>query len=276
MYNERKVSIVITSYNRGFLLDRAIKSVIEQTYKNIEITVVDDHSTDQNTIDVLNHYSDKELFPFINVIILKSNMGANYCRNIGIENSSGYYYTGLDDDDYFSPDRINFLINHYEEKYAFICTNYFLLNGEEIKKRFLFSKKLNEDSLYKVNYAGNQVFTTIDKIKNVHGFDVKLKRLQDQDMWIRLLQKYKIAKRFSETNYLMDVSHDFKRITKSINVFRSYFSLYKKHKFQMSHSSRNYSFLRLYYLRNNHIPVKYIFLSPILFFKIKIKGFLKK
>ncbi|QSI20399.1 glycosyltransferase [Proteus mirabilis] len=276
MNNFKKVSIVITSFNRGVLLERAIESAISQTYQNIEIIIVDDCSSDTKTIEILKKFDNKNKYSNIKIFILEKNKGANYCRNVGINKSTGYFYTGLDDDDYFSKDRVQFLIDNYHDKYGFICTNYLLVNGKKNKKRFIGPKTLKKNSLFKINNAGNQIFTTIDKIKSVNCFDTNLKRLQDQDMWIRLLKKYKIAKRFNKANYIMDIDHCFNRITKNNNEFQSYYTLYRKHKSEMDLSSRRYNMLRLIYLKKSKIPFKYFSLSPIYFFKITLKTKLKR
>lgn len=94
MHSE-KVSIVITTRNRSSYLKRAIQSVFDQNYENIEVIVVDDASTDGTQ-------SIAELFG--NQIIYVKNqeqMGANASRNIGLANASGSYVSFLDDDDYY-------------------------------------------------------------------------------------------------------------------------------------------------------------------------------
>ncbi|HBV76743.1 MAG TPA: glucuronosyltransferase [Vibrio sp.] len=226
------VSVVITSYNRGPLLKRAVNSVLNQTYKNLEIIIVDDNSKDKETINILTELN--RISPKIRVIINKENKGANYCRNLGINASMGYYYTGLDDDDYFLPHRIELFINKYNDKYAFVCDNYWIINNGIKKKRFYSKCKLSVKSLEYENKAGNQIFTTVSKIKESGLFDENLKRLQDHDMWFRMMLKYKVAVRLNSCTYVMDISHDGYRITKSIKNIEAYESFFYKHKQNIS------------------------------------------
>ncbi len=102
--NEELISIVIPTYKRPKELDRAIKSVINQTYKNLEIIVIDDNckfpDVRQETENVISKYS--------NVIYIKNseNLGGSGARNVGINIAKGDYIAFLDDDDEFLPDKI--------------------------------------------------------------------------------------------------------------------------------------------------------------------------
>lgn len=95
------ISIYIPTHNRIELLKKAINSVLEQTYTNWELIVVNDASTD-NTEEYLKKISssDSRIRYFTN----ETPKGACYSRNIAIKNSSGKYITGLDDDDVFTKD----------------------------------------------------------------------------------------------------------------------------------------------------------------------------
>lgn len=98
-----KVSVIIPTYGRPDNLKRAIDSVIEQTYKNIEIIVIDDNGINSKkgheTSTLVRHY------PHIIYIKLEKNSGGGMARNKGIERASGDYITFLDDDDYYYPEK---------------------------------------------------------------------------------------------------------------------------------------------------------------------------
>jgi len=89
-----KVSVIIPTHNRKEYLRAAIESVLAQTYKNIEIIVVDDGSTD-GTIEVANAYSNKIRY------FLQENLGASVARNFGVSKAAGNFIAFLDDDDLF-------------------------------------------------------------------------------------------------------------------------------------------------------------------------------
>lgn len=95
------ISIIMPAYNRGYIIERAIQSVLEQTYQNWELIIVDDASAD-NTLDVVKKYISSKVLYFTN----QCNKGANASRNYGIEKSKGKWITFLDSDNYWPVDRL--------------------------------------------------------------------------------------------------------------------------------------------------------------------------
>ena len=105
------VSIYIPTKNRLKLLKRAINSVRAQTYPNTEIIIVDDGSTD-GTKEYL-----KTLEKESNIVVIyrDKSYGATDARNLAIKKSKGDFLTGLDDDDFILPDRIEYFVNFWEK-----------------------------------------------------------------------------------------------------------------------------------------------------------------
>lgn len=105
--NKKLVSIVIPTYKRAEMLDRAINSCLNQTYKEIEIIVVDDNNPNSeeraSTSLKMKKYKDNKKIKYIKN---KKNMGGAESRNVGIKNSCGEYIAFLDDDDYFYEEKI--------------------------------------------------------------------------------------------------------------------------------------------------------------------------
>ena len=99
IHNAQKVSIIVTTYNSAAFIENCIDSLLNQSIKNIEIIVVDDASND-NTVDILKKYLT------IRVIKLSENNGTYHARNIGIEQSTGYFVTFQDSDDWSHPERL--------------------------------------------------------------------------------------------------------------------------------------------------------------------------
>jgi len=95
------ISIVMPTYNREAYLAEAIGSVLSQTYKDWELIIVDDGSTD-DTSTLINHYKDKR----IRYLPLDRNRGIAYARNYGIKNAKGEYIAVMDSDDLMSPNRL--------------------------------------------------------------------------------------------------------------------------------------------------------------------------
>ena len=101
------VSIIITNYSYAEYLDQCIKSVLNQTYKDIELIIVDDYSFDESSI-IINKWKLRFDFTYIQN---KSNKGVAYCRNKGLELSKGNYIKFLDADDYLLPECIEKSVN---------------------------------------------------------------------------------------------------------------------------------------------------------------------
>ncbi len=107
------VSVIITNYNYSSYLSKAIDSVLEQTYSNFEIIVVDDGSTD-NSREVISHYSSKV------ITIFQENGGMSASRNTGFEKSSGEIICFLDADDYYHHDKLSKVVKAFEANPSWI------------------------------------------------------------------------------------------------------------------------------------------------------------
>lgn len=134
------VSIIMTAYNTEFTISNSIKSCINQTYKDLEIIIVNDKSTD-NTLEIIKSFSDDR----IKVINNETNVGCGLSRRIGIKNSTGDYTIFVDSDDTIKEDMIEKLLNISIKTNADIVSSgihYVDLNGNTTK----------EDELYDNNY----------------------------------------------------------------------------------------------------------------------------
>lgn len=210
------VTVYIPTYNRVDLLKRAVESVRQQSYENLEIIIVDDCSTD-TTHDYLRKVSIED--ERIRYFLKEKNSGACVSRNIAIENAKGEFITGLDDDDYFSKDRIkNFLkksdlLNEYE----FLFDSFYIKKNNQLQKikfNFLKPRVVNFNDLLMGNYVGNQIFILTRKLKKSGGFDSYLTAWQDLDMWLNLLENQGKAYHIKAYTYVVDIDHPHERITK--------------------------------------------------------------
>ncbi len=104
------VSVIIPTYNRANLVSRAIKSVLNQTYQDFEIIVVDDCSED-NTEEIVKSFNDSR----IRYIKHKKNKGGSAARNTGIKRARGKYIAFLDDDDEWLPSKLEKQIMLFEK-----------------------------------------------------------------------------------------------------------------------------------------------------------------
>lgn len=183
------VSVIIPAYNRENTIERAVMSVLNQTYKDLELIVVDDCSKD-NTVEVLKSIEDDRL----KIIELEKNSGACVARNVGIENAQGDYIAFQDSDD-------EWLLNKLEKQMA-------VFEKEKVDLVFCSFKKIDTDSqsVYPILTEGiveRKVLLEDSRIstqtligkkecfENVK-FDPEMPRLQDYDITIRLSKLYSV------------------------------------------------------------------------------------
>ena len=96
-----KLSVIVSVYNTEKYIEKCLDSLLNQTYKNIEIVVINDCSTD-NSLKILKKYAKK--YDNIKLLENKENKGLSYSRNIGLDNASGDYIGYIDSDDYIDSD----------------------------------------------------------------------------------------------------------------------------------------------------------------------------
>ncbi len=101
-----KLSIIIPTYNRSKYIFKCVDSVLSQTYKNIEVVVIDDGSTD-NTEEIIKSFNDKRVKYFKN-----DNHGIGYSRNFGLNKATGDYIFFLDSDDYINGDTVDIIFKN--------------------------------------------------------------------------------------------------------------------------------------------------------------------
>jgi glycosyltransferase involved in cell wall biosynthesis len=210
-----KVSIVIPFYNCSYV-DKAIMSALKQTYKNIEIIVVDDGST--------IHL--EKLRPFMGKInyIRKENGGTATALNEGIRRASGEYFVWLSSDDELHPSKVESQLHFMKQQNAFISfTNFNWINKNNSPIRLSVSPKFpNKVSLY--NYMkkgcpinGSTIMIKLDLFSDVGLFNEKMIYTHDYDLWNRIIIKYNIP--FldqSLTNYRIHDDMGSKRNTEAI------------------------------------------------------------
>lgn len=229
------VTVYIPTYNRVELLKRAVQSVQKQTYKNLEIIIVDDCSTD-GTHDYLAQLAKEDAR--VRYFLKEENSGACVSRNIAIDNANGEFITGLDDDDYFIKNRIEKFILEWKKKKKNCIALYslykFKINENKINdnliKKIIRSKSSNRMKILVNNLVGNQIFTKTEVLKNTEGFNIDMPAWQDFEFWYRLMEggDFYLVR---DSTYVVDISHPFERITlkKIDKINQAYINFKVKH-----------------------------------------------
>lgn len=188
------ISVIIPTYNRAHLVGRAIQSVLNQTFQDFEIIVVDDGSTD-NTEEVVRAFND----PRIHYIRHKGNYGASAARNTGIRVAKGEYVAFLDSDDEWSPTKLELQVRAFralDDSYALVfgCIEHVDEEGVPIAIGKLPMSHSLFHQLLRRNVLGSCSGAMIRKsvLSEVGGFDERLPARQDLDLWLRISATYNI------------------------------------------------------------------------------------
>lgn len=181
----KKVSIIIPLYNEEKYIKECVRSVVNQTYKNIEIIVIDDKSTD-NSLNELKSIKDKR----IKIIELKENKGVSNARNIGIKEATGDYICFLDSDDYWVKDKIEKQVNFIKDK-EFIYSDYMYINknGKTIKRVKVPLKLTYKEALKNTCIFTGTVMFNMKKINKDDLFMPNLQIGEDTYAWWNVLKK---------------------------------------------------------------------------------------
>lgn len=185
------ISIILPTYNRGYIIAKAIDSVISQTYKKWELIIVDDASTDDTRM-VIGKYTDCR----IKYIYNTENKGANYCRNLGVTLSRGKYISFLDSDNFWERDKIRIQLEkiiHTGDHVGLIFCRELVRNGPY--KYFVPDEEVELGKIKKTLCEKNIIDTNTVIIKKecfdtVGGFDEKMPRLQDWEFFFRVINVY--------------------------------------------------------------------------------------
>lgn len=246
------ISIYMPTHNRKALLLRALRSLQCQTYENIEIIICDDGSSD-GTYEFLI----EESLSDNRIIVLKNDepKGACFSRNYCISQSRGEYITGIDDDDYFLPNRIEYFVKNIKiESNLIYCTTYIFQKNNHFSLGKIKDKLIDFDKLKNANSIGSQIFAEANILKN-NKFDENAPAWQDYDLWFRILESGFKCEVLPLASYVMDQSHEGKRITTSSKAYQGYKYFINKHSKLLSKPNLN----NLYFedLNNRNVTVTF-------------------
>lgn len=188
------ISVVIPSYNREKTIERAVRSVLNQTWSDLEVIVVDDCSADK-TLEVLASIDD----PRLRVYKLEENSGACVARNRGIDEAKGDYIAFQDSDDSWRPDKLAVQIACLEKYEADVVFGQMAIyQGEKCRiMPDLPEGCIDYDTLLKRSVVSTQTILAKKGIFEKIRFDPVVRRLQDFDWVVRAAGQAVVA--FSKT-----------------------------------------------------------------------------
>ena len=186
------VSVIIPSFNRAYLLERAINSVLGQTFTDFELIVVDDGSTD-STRELLSQFRDR-LLP-----LFQEHCGVSAARNAGVKRSSGELLAFLDSDDEWLPDKLLRQVRMYDAKDAlFIChtDEIWIRDDKKVQQKKVHQKqggRFFERALQRCLISPSSVMISRTLLDRVGWFDESLPAAEDYDLWLRVTAHYEVA-----------------------------------------------------------------------------------
>ena len=185
--NKSLVSVIVPTYNLERIVERTIRSILNQTYSNVEVLVIDDCSTD-NTVKVIKSIGDER------IVLLENNkqLGAAYSRNRGIANARGDYIAFLDGDDIWYETKLEEQLKFMKENdYSFSCTDYDEIdeNDKSLGVYVTGPKVMKHKTFLKTNYVG---CLTIMYKRDIYP-DLKIPnniyKRNDYALWLKISEK---------------------------------------------------------------------------------------
>ncbi len=192
-----KISVIISTYNRGNIIENSITSVLNQTYKNLEVIIIDDGSTD-NTKEIIDKFEDKRL----KYIKIKENLGAPNARNIGIKEATGRYISFQDSDDLFYPNKLELQINNMfnQNSHLDFCKIKVFYNSSnhnfvpnQYQEKNIIKGNIFSELISHGNFISTQSILVRKKFIEKYSFDTNMPRLQDYELILRMIPKVKIS-----------------------------------------------------------------------------------
>lgn len=180
------------TYNRSWIVGRAIKSVLEQSFKDFELIIVNDGSTDDTDL-VIKHFTDDR------IIIVKSetNGGLSHARNLGLKKAKGEIVAYLDSDNLWYSEYLGVVCGAFDKDTMMVYSgqNLLLVGGTKDNPKVMGRKTRNEKynpaMLLSGNYIDiNCVVHRRNILEEVGYFNESLKVLEDWDLFVRIAIKY--------------------------------------------------------------------------------------
>ena len=190
IYEKPLVSVIMPIYNRSSTIERAINSVLNQSYKNLELILIDDGSTDE-TLSIVKNIKDER----IKLIIHEENKGVSVARNTGLKNANGKYVAYLDSDNEWDSKYLEATVGGFIElpDADAVYSGQLIYDKFDSPIKFVRFGSYNKSLLHNNNYIDMNCFVhKLDIYKEIGGFNSELKRLVDWDFILRISNSFTI------------------------------------------------------------------------------------
>lgn len=187
------ISVIIPTHNRLGMVLRAVDSVLDQSYKNLELIVVDDGSTDK-TADYIPRYEDSRL-----KYVYQKNQGVSKARNLGVAQAHADWICFLDSDDVWRRHKLSEQLRFHDQNRQFLISqtdDVWIRNSVRVNKMKIHDTRAGdifEASLRRCLICCSSVMIKKSLFDDVGGFDETLVTCEDYDLWLKILAKYPVG-----------------------------------------------------------------------------------
>jgi glycosyltransferase involved in cell wall biosynthesis len=189
------VSVIIPTYNRGHLLERAVNSVLKQTFRDFELIVVDDASEDHTgRLKILTDNADK-----LTYYCLPSNRGVSAARNFGLQKSRGEWIAFLDSDDEWFPEKLEKHLAWHSEHPGYRISQtqeIWVRKGVRVNPPKTHKKILGfqfKENLKRCMITPSSVMIEKKLLDETGGFNEDFPGCEDYDLWLRITGRYPVG-----------------------------------------------------------------------------------
>ncbi len=223
-------SVIIPLYNKEAFIESTLKSVLQQTFQDYEIIIVDDGSTD-NSSQLVSNFNNEKI-----TLLKQKNQGVSVARNLGIEHATANYIALLDADDVWHKNHLIELKKQIDlfPNAGLYCNNYEIFHRNNVLKKASFNFNYNTECLIVEDYFKASIINSVawtsavgfskTNFINLGGFNTNLKTAQDLDLWIRFALNYLVS--FNPTitmSYKFYIGNSLSKNEKNYNYIRHEF-----------------------------------------------------
>lgn len=269
------VSVVMPTYNRAKTIERAIFSILNQSYQDFEIIIVDDNSND-NTEEIVKNINDNRIKYIKNNI----NKGANESRNIGIAEANGEYIAFQDSDDEWMKNKLEVQLKALSETNSDVVASGFFRYEDDGTITTIPEKPICDEEISKQIMFGNFISTqTVLGKKQCfldEKFDPDFPRMQDWDLMIRISRRYKVHYMNTQlANVYIQGNSISKDNTKGIKALNMFLEKYKDF-YNKNPKAKSWMYYEIgnYHMRSNIFDKNY-YLTALKYDKLNIKSAIK-
>lgn len=280
--NKIKVSVIIPAYNAETFLSRTIQSALNQTFRDFELIIVDDGSTD-NTKEIVRKFQVNN--SQIKYFLKENSGGPAGPKNLGLKKSKGKFIAFLDHDDEWLPEKLEEQVESFENstdsKLGIIICYPVLVHSN--KKKIFEIPSLEEETFKKILlgnfiYSCSGVMIKKEVIEKVGYFDEKLKYADDWDMWIRIIFRYNLSiikkplfyHHIRGENVSLTMKNR-KKVREEEYIYQKHFNMSKKYLPLYSEQLRVLGLK--YFLLNEKVKARKFFYRSMLVFPLNYKTY---